>query len=233
MPVTKQALSHFITSSNEIARALDWSKVAGTVLSISIGKGLINLAVASHPERKEAPRSLPSIPHKTEVIKNEKVLSPAVYDELSRIVKDWKVCGMIASWPVQKEGWVGAPCGKVLYTLDQLANPPVGARPLIDANHKVCLWNYSHLHSHEDNWGRDPIYAQVSNKSIHFASLEQYQPPDVAAVDVWNDFCRAMWPELYHYRDNRSTIFNESSSSSHWMNEGKLYTWSHMEETAL
>lgn len=185
-----KTLSKLLTSPSKVAHALDWKKVSGSILSLSIHGDRMDLAVASHPTIGEAPQPLPSIPIKTTVVNNRKQLCPTVGEELLAILQDWQVCGLVVNWPVQKEGWCGAPCGKVLHTLDQLVNK-LSSRP-------ICLWDEEHHLPSEDEWGRSPIYGEASNKTVHIASEEQYKAPATPAADVWNDFCRAHWPELYY-----------------------------------
>lgn len=188
-----KTLSKLLTSPSKVAQALDWRKVSGSLLSLNISRDRIDLAVASHPSSGDASQSLPSIPVKTEIVNNERVLSPAVAQELSKIIKDWQICGVVVSWPTQKEGWCGAACGRVLFTLDQLI-----ANNVLPSSKPVCLWDDEHNLPFEDEWGRSPVYAQASDKIVHKASEEQYPAPDTVAADIWNDFCRAHWPELYY-----------------------------------
>ena len=217
----KKTLSRFLTTPSKVAHALDWRKASGgSILSMSIGKDTIDLAVASHPESSSAdefalgPQSLPSIPLKTQVINNKRVLSPAVVEELSKIMNDWNVCGTVVFWPVQEEGWAGAACGRVLFTLDQLT---LSAPGVISDKRKVCLWNQSHHECVEDSWGRCPVYAKTTDKTIHYASKEQYQAPKTLAADVWNDFCRTHWPEIYQYNEESVASTTSTASHSSWV----------------
>lgn len=212
----RNSLSRFLTTPSKVAHALDWRKASGgCILSMSIRPDFVDLAVASHPDSEDAPVPLPSIPIQTQVVNNQRVISPAVAEELGKIMNAWNVCGMVVSWPVQEEGWVGAPCGRVLFTLDQLIQSQTGAG-VINANRKVCLWNESHNEYCEDNWGRCPLYAKTSEKTIHYASKEQYQAPRTLAADVWNDFCRAHWPALYNNNNEQESATTTASSRASW-----------------
>lgn len=198
MLLTK-TVARFLTSSSKVAHSLDWKKAGGCVLSMSITRDRIHLAVSSHPSSGDTAQSLPSIPLKTEIIDNKKVLSPAVAEELADIMQDWQVCGMVVNWPVQKEGWCGASCGHVLFTLDQLTSH----NSVVSSNRPICLWDEEHHVPPEDEWGRAPVYGEPSDKTVHIASQEQYEAPTTTTVpaDIWNDFCRAHWPELYYYKE--------------------------------
>ena len=44
-----------------------------------------------------------------------------VLRQLDAVVREYNVCGVLVSWPVQRDTWkVGAACGRVLYTLEDL-----------------------------------------------------------------------------------------------------------------
>lgn len=194
MPV-RSSITKFLTSPAKVARALDWKKAA-SVLSLHIGKDSIDLAVTSHPSStgdEEIILPLPSIPMKCEYLDNQKVLKPGVLKELSNIVDKFDVCGMVVSWPVQKEGWCGAPCGRVLHTLDQIASES----SIVSAARPVCLWDGHHFHSSEDEWGRTALYAKASKKDVHLASKEQYKDEGSLAAEIAQDYLRHYWPDLY------------------------------------
>jgi len=199
---------------------LDWQRGNAHLLGLSIGRDRINLAVASHPSTLavdgapfppdgEEAHPLPPVPVRVEVRDGRRVLSRSVAEELASIERDWNVCGLVVGWPVQKQGWCGAACGRVLFTLDQLASEGVLK--------ELCLWEDHERQElrrnqhqcddspFEDHWGRSPIYvyresSNVDGKTVHLASKEQYyaEPTGtVAAADFLNDFCHANWPELY------------------------------------
>jgi hypothetical protein len=212
MIASKRTLSSLLTSPSKVAQALDWKKASGTILSVAVQNDRLDLAVASHPATDVDVTPLASVPLKTEIHNGCKGLNPKVAQELSKIVQDFSVCGLVVSWPVQKEGWVGAPCGKVLYTLDQLM---AQSKTLLSKSRPICLWDEAHHQPFEDEWGRAAIYAESSNKFMHKASKEQYQVPTTFAADVWNDFCRAHWPELYyqsHSADDEVLSYKSSSA---------------------
>lgn len=196
MPVVRRSITKFLTSPSKIARALDWKK-SSSVLSLHVGKDSIDLAVTSHPSstsEEEIILPLPSIPIKCEIKENQKVLKPHVLSELEDIVAQFDVCGMIVSWPVQKEGWCGAPCGRVLHTLDQIARECPG---LVSSKRPVALWDGHHYHTSEDEWGRSAIYSHISKKEVHIASKEQYRDEGSLAAEIAQDYLRHHWPDLY------------------------------------
>ena len=179
-----------------------WKK-SSSVLSLHVGKDSIDLAVTSHPS-STADESLilplPSIPLQCKVQDNQKVLHDTVLTELAGIVAQFDVCGMVVSWPLQKEGWCGAPCGRVLHTLDQMARDDAD---IMSAHRPVCLWDGHHFHSSEDEWGRTALYAHASKKEVHIASKEQYKDEGSLAAEIAHDYLRHHWPDLYEDEDKQ------------------------------
>jgi hypothetical protein len=199
-----RSITKFITSPSKVAQALDWKKAAGSVLSLSVVKDRIDLAVASHPAAEhQTVQQLPSIPIRSICKDNQKVLDQSVVEELAGLVQDWKVCGIVVHWPVQKEGRCGAPCGRVLNVLDQIT---ALSKKVINSSRPICLWDSEHHIPNEDEWGRDSLYGRVTNRTeAHSAAKEQYADHNVVATEIWKDFFRSHWPELY-LKQHRSEI---------------------------
>lgn len=199
-------LAKRLVSSHRVAQALEWNKESGSILSLCIKRERIDLAVASHPATQVPVQALPSIAVKkvsslsassetTASAASPSPFHPSLGMELSALIHEWAVCGVVVHWPIQRDGgWCGAPCGRVLYTLDHLALQTRGGAIL--SNRPLCLWDDMRHQPCEDSWGRSPLYARPSNKSVHVASEEQYVAPPTAVEDVWHDFSRSHWPEL-------------------------------------
>lgn len=184
-----RSIGTFLTSPCKVAQKLEWRKNSGSLLSLSISVNRLNVVICSHPEVDESPRILPPIDLKTTSVANRKVISPSVSEELSDVVKNHGVCGMVVSWPVQKEGWCGASCGRVLNVLDQIASSGL----VLSVSRPVCLYDIHHYVPTSDTWGRNPVYGNLESayqKRLHVASEEQYQDSGANAVDVSNDFLR-------------------------------------------
>lgn len=191
--MTTRSITSFLKSPSAVAHALDWGKSAGkTLLNISITGDKIDLALASHPELDEPLQPLPSIPLRYETVGNKKALKTEVGNELADVLQKFNVCGMVVNWPVQQEGWVGKPAGKVLHTLDQLA----ANKRVINKNRPICLWDEEHNTLPEDDWGRTALYSRSAKKSLHVASEEQYKDPKYVAADIWSDYCAAHFPDV-------------------------------------
>jgi RNase H-fold protein (predicted Holliday junction resolvase) len=157
---------------------------------------------------EEPTMELPSIPLRTSTKNNRRVLDSAISEELAQAVQKFNVCGMVVSWPVQREGWCGKSCGKVLHTLDQIQ--AVAQRP-------VCLYDPEHSTPPEDEWGRAALYSETSDKTLHVASEEQYEQDRTVgkvAADIWNDFCAEHWPELCQYRQEPIQVSMPQSNTS-------------------
>ena len=192
-------LTHFLTTPSKVANALDWKKLSSSVLALNITRDEISLTLASHPSCNEQTSiKLDAIPLHFINKDNRKSLDSDVIAELNDIVKAHNVCGFVVNWPLQKEGRIGASCGRVLHTLDSLLLD--SKTQILSNNRKFCLWNGSHVElEHDDPFGRCSIYGRPSSTNdpdfVHVASREQYNQNRVA-VDIWNDFCHIHWPEL-------------------------------------
>ena len=205
-----RSITNSLTSPSKVAQSLDWKMASGSILSLRIVKDQIELAVSSHPSFDEEVQALPSIPLELKTVNNRKVLCGTVADSLLDVVNQFHVCGMVVSWPVQKEGWCGAPCGRVLHTLDQIS---------MTVDRPVCLYDPVHSTPPEDDWGRASIYSETTKKTVHVASQEHYNQDCTdgkVATDIWNDFCMEHWPEFSqdsHSRTeaNTSTGYHDSS----------------------
>ena len=197
----KQNVMKYLLDPPKLAAKFDWSRKVGSMLAMDIGKDQIGLAVASHPVHGEPPLNLDPLPLTLETTTgNRKALTDSVVNELQHILRAYNVCGFVVSWPLQKEGHCGFPCGKVMHTLDSLVEESTA---IINSQRPFCLWDDHHYVPGEDKWGRLPQYGEASNKTIYKASEEQYvhKYSSSVAVDVWNDFCSKHWPDLYNQVD--------------------------------
>jgi RNase H-fold protein (predicted Holliday junction resolvase) len=206
--MSSKALLKVLTTPSKIASALDWKKLNGSVLSLDIHKDRIGLAIASHPSFGEKPTSLEDIPlgkrgHVTRECK----------ERLAALAKDYRVCGVVVSWPLQPDtGRMGASCGRVLHTLDDLLEDSslcnTSTRPL-------CLWDGDHsLPDPEDRWGRSEAYSRTSSKTVHRASVEQYNHDEnIVAANVWEDFCRSHWPDLYEQEQAAKNVTTATTTT--------------------
>jgi len=200
----------FLTTPYKIASALDWKKIGGSILTLDIGKDQIGAAVASHPSYGQSIHKLEPIIRKPETKaksnQQQKTLAPHVVTQLRNIVKNHNVCGFIMAWPVQKEGRCGAPCGRVLHTLDSIVAS--SSSSIITPSRLFCLWDGEHVTPKEDEWGRCPSFGESTAKTLHVASLEQYnyESSSATAVNVWNDFCRVHWPEIHKEQNNEEEL---------------------------
>ncbi|CAB9512819.1 expressed unknown protein [Seminavis robusta] len=169
----------FLADPSKLAAKFDWKRKAGSILALDVGKDKIGLAVASHPESGESALALDPMPLMLVTrTGNRKVLDESVIQELQDVVETFNVCGFVVSWPLQKEGRCGAPCGKVLHTLDCLVEE---SSSIVNQNRPFCLWDDHHYLPGEDRASEEQ-YVHKCSSSI--------------AVDVWNDYCSKHWPQL-------------------------------------
>jgi hypothetical protein len=213
---TARSLSKCLTAPSKVAQALDWKKASGSILSLRVNDSSIDIAVAAHPSFEESAHQLQPIPLVRKTLSNRKVVSDTVADALQKVVKDYNVCGMVVSWPVQREGWCGAPCGRVLNALDQIQ---------LTSDRPVCLYDVNHCTPPEDEWGRSEIYSTTCDKTVHVASQEQYQDcTGKVASEIWKDFCHEHWPEFAQDESStpssRKDLVEGHHDDSLWLHEG-------------
>jgi hypothetical protein len=208
---SKKLLSQFLTTPSKVASALDWKKASGSILSLKIDRDNLSLNLAQHPSIKQDCKLFQPIPIKYEVRNNRKVVVSSVTEALLDIIQANKVCGIVVDWPVQREGRIGASCGRVLHLLDNLLESQV-----VSQNRKVCLWDGEHVPMEkEDQWGRCTAYGRKCDKTEHVASRDQYTDTTSSHVaHVWNDFSQAHWPELYE-RKGASTPVSSPKARAH------------------
>jgi hypothetical protein len=185
------------------------------------------MAVACHPSQESDVSTLKSLP----IANKRGEVDRATLKQLSKIVKDHNVCGVLVSWPLQEgTGKMGAACGRVLHTLEDLllkqqqlqtdSDSSSSSAPVITPTRPICFWNYNHVETESaDEWGRNSSYAVSekcpSDSSVHLASKEQYyQDENVAAAQVWNDFSRVHWPALYEKNQKKQCLPSKSRNSN-------------------
>ena len=207
----------YLADPSKLASKLDWKKASGSILALDVGSDRIGLAIASHPSCGNTPLPLEPMPIKLETrAGNRRALAESVLVELQTIVKNYNVCGFVVSWPLQKEGRCGAPCGKVLHTLDSLVNE---SSSIVTSSRPFCLWDDHHYVPDDDSWGRTPKYGESTNKTLHLASQEQYVHTcsSSIAVDVWNDYCSKQWPELQFQEAGEASAYADDTDDDDWL----------------
>ena len=134
-------------------------------------------------------------------------------------------------WPLQRDtGKVGAPCGRVLYTLESMMQhqdhqqEQQQCSTLFSSHRPFCFWTPAALSASsslplvaelEDTWGRCTAYgvAAPSSKTTHLASREQYVFDETAqATDLWYDFWKTHWPERHR---RRTATITSSGGNNH------------------
>lgn len=187
-------LLRFLVSPSKLATALDWKRASGTVLSLDIHKDRIGMAIASHPAFEEEAHTLAPIR-----LSSRGRVPDVGKEQLLKLVTEYRVCGIVVSWPVQQDtGRMGAPCGRVIHTLEDLIED-ADSNTIITSKRPLVLWDGVHAtQEKEDEWGRCTAYSRTSTKRIHRASEEQYyQDENIVAAQVWDDFVHAHWPTIF------------------------------------
>mmetsp|Transcript_18373 Transcript_18373/g.33310 ORF Transcript_18373/g.33310 Transcript_18373/m.33310 type:complete len:238 (-) Transcript_18373:119-832(-) len=155
-------LSKTIVTPSKVASILDWNKIGGAIMSLDINSERIGVAIAEHPNRNNAIYELNPIQASS---KKQVDLTSKFIEELATIVKNHKVCAFVVNWPLQPEGRMGKSCGKVLHTLDSIANQSTkvlsASRPftLLDDRNVNLIIKTDDLPP--DYWGRSPVFSRV------------------------------------------------------------------------
>jgi len=221
-------LTKFLTSPTQIAKKLDWNKLNSNVLALKISRQHVGLTVAPHPLSLADDTTMktdnnnhnfgidPIIPLNFTTISGKKILDSSVITRLHSIIQTHNICGFIVSWPLEKEGRIGANCGRVLYTLDAIleatSSEEEGEPTIFSNSRKFCLWDESHVKlEHDDSFGRCSIFGTpkyISRKN-HVSQREPYKDQQIiaAAADaIWMDFRQRHWP-----RENNNKMVNNDT----------------------
>lgn len=203
-------ISNFIATPTKVANILDWKKLGGAVLSLDINSHRIGLAVAEHPSKANRIRRLDAIELKKKIdSKNRLTVDEEVVAKLEGIATQKKICAFVVGWPLQPEGTIGSPGGKVLHTLDSLVRQ--SAR-LMTKSRPFTLWDDRSVARDEagvnlirrkttrpDNWGRSPKFAHVppSYAGLTYSSTEAYHRPttqdSTVAANLLQKFVDCHW----------------------------------------
>eukprot|EP00978_Attheya_sp_CCMP212_P038411 scaffold190230_cov32-Attheya_sp.AAC.1 len=155
-------LSKTIVTPSKVASILDWNKIGGAIMSLDINSERIGVAIAEHPNRNNAIYELNPIQTSS---KKQVDLASKVIEELETIVKNHKVCAFVINWPLQPEGRMGKSCGKVLHTLDSIANHSTkvlsASRPFTLLDDRIVNHIVKTDDLPPDYWGRSPVFSRV------------------------------------------------------------------------
>jgi hypothetical protein len=201
----------------QLANGLDWRKQSKKVACLHISRDRIGVAIASHPCFGEDvtivhPVDLALVKMRQEGSSYQRRVAPACIERLERICDKHNVGSFLVWWPLQKEGRAGAPCGKVLHTLESMITQ---SDTLLTRHRPACLWTGEETAEEksfrekfiEDEWGRASVYSRCCyDKTIHLASIEQYghqiRGCSTAAATCWKTFCKHHWPLKKAERDS-------------------------------
>jgi hypothetical protein len=236
---SKKALLKALTSPAKVARLLD--KHGGPILSLNILRQRIRMALVYHPSCDSEPlESISTVAHQDQEGqggrsgRRRRTIPRDCTEQLAQVVDEHEVSAFLVAWPLQRDtGKLGASCGRVLYTLESMISQQQlqqqsfsNENTLFTPSRPVCLWDSHSVDEQlfEDDWGRCASYGRpppplsTKNNSMmqqHLASEEQYVTDEsITAADVWKDFCRAHWLELYQRKERRRKATEAGASSS-------------------
>jgi RNase H-fold protein (predicted Holliday junction resolvase) len=131
-----------LSKPSKVASTLDWKKVHGsTVLTLNFHRNRLGIAVAPHPSTGKPVTELEPL----KFAKNQIAIDTDCLERFSNIIDDYKVCGVVVSWPLQHDtGRMGAACGRVIYALEQLWQQANEDRHNV-LSRPFCLWDSDHV----------------------------------------------------------------------------------------
>jgi hypothetical protein len=215
-------LMNQLSNPAKVASTLDWKRFSGsTLLSLNIHRNRIGIAVASHPSSGMNCVELDPLHFADDHITIDK----NCLERFQKIITDYKVCGIVVSWPLQHEtGRMGAACGRVLYALEEIIDKSGSAENnVLSAGRPLCLWDSGHIiPNHKsnprlqvDSFGRCAQYGNTSTKQEYRASKEQYHEDELTVVQqVWNDFCKEHWPDLHAASKEKKSVATKPDTVS-------------------
>jgi len=172
-------LMRCLVAPSRIVSILDWKTTGSVVLGLDISDASIGVSYANHPSPTNEVHILDTIPYVAVDNKCglERLKQKArVADALDDIVNDLKVRAFVVGLPLQPDGRMGGPCGKVLHFLDYLAERE---KPIISKARPLALWDERDIprnvleqrmimgrkKTHAvDKWGRSPSFCHVPSK---------------------------------------------------------------------
>lgn len=211
-----------LSKPSKVASTLDWKRLTGsTLLSLNIHRNRIGIAVASHPSLGEKCHELEPLRFADDHITIDK----KCLERFQSIIRDYKVCGIVVSWPLQHEtGRMGAACGRVLYALEEIIDKSGEVDDtILSSGRPLCLWDSGHIIPKQranprlkvDSFGRCAQYGNTSTKQEYWASKEQYYEDELTVVQqVWEDFCKEHWPDLSSKANQKSQRGNNNHGVS-------------------
>jgi len=142
-------------------------------MSVEVTSDRIGIAIARHPDTS-------STVHKMEPIRFKEMLGVRKIDKdivskLESMATEHNVCAFVVGWPLQPDGRMGAPCGKVLHLLDELA---AKSDKFFTKDRPFTLWDDRDIPRENidvssmklnvpppDEWGRSVMFSRVRPRS--------------------------------------------------------------------
>lgn len=232
--VSKQRLLlRAVTTPNRICRIVN----VRPILALEIQRHSIDMALisglAGHPDDSvhvwdrlewKPSSSIRKIPDSILHELSERIQQQQQQEQQQEQQQQECIGGIIVGWPIQRDtGKLGAPCGRVLFTLESLLEQHPRA---ISLHRPLCFWPRTTISPttatascdgsttasspespqyllEEDAWGRCASYGRTvpHHRHLHQASKEQYAFDEtLTAKDLWQDFFQVHWPALHRRR---------------------------------
>ena len=121
----------------------DYMFINYRLLSLQITKHRIGISITEHPSKNESQQiihdldSIPYLPKEEERGRGQirtrisrsmfEIKKQMIKAELSTIIDDFNVCGLVVGYPLGETGHPGSACGRVLHLLDYFAGKIINA----------------------------------------------------------------------------------------------------------
>lgn len=206
-------------------------------MSLDISEKRVGLAYCHHPSSTNAVHQLEPVTYMSPTRPMKRFEANERAKKLvAQLVKEYRPCGFIVSWPLQPDGRAGQPCGKVLHLLDHFS---VGKRSIISKNRPFTLWDARDLpqnnlevalknnREHQsDKWGRCQLFSRIpSPHATHYSSLERYchefTKDSTGAYLVLKDFMDSYFDTVKDEGEEEYHEENRIHDFSHAIEDGK------------
>mmetsp|Transcript_7197 Transcript_7197/g.9759 ORF Transcript_7197/g.9759 Transcript_7197/m.9759 type:complete len:243 (-) Transcript_7197:172-900(-) len=200
-------LGRFLTVPSRVANILDWKKAGGAVMSLDVNSDRIGVAIARHPETCTSVYKMEPILF-NEASRARKIDEDIIF-KLEDVAKQHNVCAFVVGWPLQPNGRMGAPCGKVLHVLDELV---AKSNSIFTKNRPFTLWDDRDIPRENvdmslmkvnvpppDEWGRSVTFSRVppQDQSVIYLSREQCHHPSSKDSSVAADLLEMFMESHY------------------------------------
>ena len=159
-------LSQLVVHPSRVASLLDWNKSKSAIMSISVSKGYIGVAISKHPSNWDHMHDLDSFQLKVHPTRRKGTpqvdTMKQLASQLDDIVQEQNVCAFLVDWPISNLGRCGASCGQTLFHLEKI----IDSSDIISKSRPFAFVNYLRVtdsNDIEDTWGRIVNFGRIKD----------------------------------------------------------------------